>query len=434
MGDEAGEQVSERGGRERYNTDDDVVDMNRSPEREREREREGREREKEGKRYSEDSNGGDYKRRRTGVCFRCGGEGHIAVQCPNKAPRDAKDSCYGCGGRGHIKARCPSASAPASSANLICHRCGGKGHIASFCDDRARDDRYRDRDHDRYRSGSSYGHDRPYSPTPSYGSGGSSYGGTSSSSFIPPNLNDPNAALAMMKLVSMLMPQGLNLPPNPANVTSTSPSPSSTSTTAAVGGATPNTIIPPANMSTLQPILNMLGATGSSVGSAWDPRLSGSSNSYGNYPSYGRDGYSGSSSGGRTSYQSRDDDRYDRGGRGYSSSSSSSRYPDYRSSSSSSSSYDRDRRGGPRYHSRDDSRSDKCFTCGQEGHRARDCHQKSECFRCGGFGHFARECTQPRQRDSGSSRSSRDDTNDSGSRERDRDAAEYGANIKEETK
>ena len=49
-----------------------------------------------------------------GKCNICGGDGHMARDCPSPVGPDGKpvgqDPCYGCNGKGHTKRECPTTS------------------------------------------------------------------------------------------------------------------------------------------------------------------------------------------------------------------------------------------------------------------------------------------------------------------------------------
>jgi len=64
-------------------------------------------------------------------CYKCGGDGHIAVMCPSR-PGANEDpgamQCHSCNGRGHLARECPSALMKDQ-----CFRCGQLGHRGREC-------------------------------------------------------------------------------------------------------------------------------------------------------------------------------------------------------------------------------------------------------------------------------------------------------------
>eukprot|EP00043_Microstomoeca_roanoka_P018070 m.191926 g.191926 ORF g.191926 m.191926 type:complete len:267 (-) comp16762_c10_seq3:2207-3007(-) len=65
------------------------------------------------------------------VCYKCGGNGHIAVMCPSReGARDdpTEATCHLCHGRGHFQSRCPN-----SVPRNVCFKCGMYGHIGREC-------------------------------------------------------------------------------------------------------------------------------------------------------------------------------------------------------------------------------------------------------------------------------------------------------------
>eukprot|EP00043_Microstomoeca_roanoka_P018072 m.191977 g.191977 ORF g.191977 m.191977 type:complete len:148 (-) comp16762_c10_seq6:112-555(-) len=64
------------------------------------------------------------------VCYKCGGNGHIAVMCPSReGARDdpTEATCHLCHGRGHFQSRCPN-----SVPRNVCFKCGMYGHIGRY--------------------------------------------------------------------------------------------------------------------------------------------------------------------------------------------------------------------------------------------------------------------------------------------------------------
>eukprot|EP00051_Salpingoeca_urceolata_P020572 m.309716 g.309716 ORF g.309716 m.309716 type:complete len:357 (-) comp19644_c0_seq8:815-1885(-) len=59
------------------------------------------------------------------VCYKCGGNGHIAEMCPSRdgARNSSMPECHLCNGRGHMKANCPN-----NVPRGVCYKCGVYGH------------------------------------------------------------------------------------------------------------------------------------------------------------------------------------------------------------------------------------------------------------------------------------------------------------------
>eukprot|EP01147_Barroeca_monosierra_P003602 gene3602-6194_t len=65
------------------------------------------------------------------LCYKCGGNGHIAAMCPSvEGARDNPNepSCHLCRGRGHFQMRCPN-----TVPRNVCWKCGMYGHIGREC-------------------------------------------------------------------------------------------------------------------------------------------------------------------------------------------------------------------------------------------------------------------------------------------------------------
>jgi len=69
------------------------------------------------------SNNSKDNNRRKIVCYACGGEGHIAKECPSAKPKPKQ--CKTCNREGHISSDC--------FRNATCTNCGKKGHTAKVC-------------------------------------------------------------------------------------------------------------------------------------------------------------------------------------------------------------------------------------------------------------------------------------------------------------
>eukprot|EP01087_Luapelamoeba_hula_P008011 TRINITY_DN1990_c0_g1_i1.p1 TRINITY_DN1990_c0_g1~~TRINITY_DN1990_c0_g1_i1.p1 ORF type:complete len:207 (+),score=7.09 TRINITY_DN1990_c0_g1_i1:585-1205(+) len=69
---------------------------------------------------------------RTGnMCYKCGGDGHFAAQCPSRQGAVERDEapCYKCHGKGHRAAYCPNNYMGRDN----CFKCGLPGHMARHC-------------------------------------------------------------------------------------------------------------------------------------------------------------------------------------------------------------------------------------------------------------------------------------------------------------
>jgi hypothetical protein len=86
-------------------------------------------------------------------CYRCGGDGHFARNCPQGTPSrhpgntgstgntgSSNNNCYNCGEPGHISRDCTEKGAPrrggntnSGRADLKCYSCGNYGHMARDC-------------------------------------------------------------------------------------------------------------------------------------------------------------------------------------------------------------------------------------------------------------------------------------------------------------
>ena len=69
------------------------------------------------------------------TCHECGGQGHIARQCPSRANKGGV-SCFTCGGP-HYQRDCPSGGAAVGGGQqrlVKCYNCGQMGnHISRDC-------------------------------------------------------------------------------------------------------------------------------------------------------------------------------------------------------------------------------------------------------------------------------------------------------------
>lgn len=76
-------------------------------------------------------------------CFRCGGDGHFARNCPQSTRSRQTDnsSCYNCGQPGHIARDCTQKREGGDrggyrnnqQGGMKCYNCGGFGHMARDC-------------------------------------------------------------------------------------------------------------------------------------------------------------------------------------------------------------------------------------------------------------------------------------------------------------
>ncbi|KAK7252971.1 hypothetical protein RIF29_37304 [Crotalaria pallida] len=71
---------------------------------------------------------------RSDGCFKCGGSGHMARNCNQKANAGGGGSakCYNCGGLGHMIRDCPKERG--NGGGRACYKCGEIGHMAKDCD------------------------------------------------------------------------------------------------------------------------------------------------------------------------------------------------------------------------------------------------------------------------------------------------------------